>query len=238
MSADIEQLKTDPKTALLVVDVQPDFYTDGGLGVQGGEEVVEPIVELARSFQTVVYSQDSHPEEHISFASSYKDIEPFTPMTLEAVENDEIQSEVFSKEQLASYLQKLGSKTQVLWPDHCVIGTKKWELDSRFELDRASLIIRKGYRKEADSHSPFYENDGESLGLGAMLRDRGIKRIVCVGLAGDYCVYWAVKDAIREGFQVVYDPHLTRYVDLEGSKDKAVEDMKARGVEFVDFGLC
>ncbi|MDQ4142501.1 MAG: isochorismatase family protein [Actinomycetota bacterium] len=64
----------DPKTALVVVDVQNDFADPGGsLYVQEGEEVVVVInheIDLAREAEaTIVYTQDWHPEETPHFVS-------------------------------------------------------------------------------------------------------------------------------------------------------------------------
>ena len=57
--------------ALLIIDVQNDFVAGGALAVEGGDEVVEPINELARSgrFDLVVATRDWHPPDHASFAA-------------------------------------------------------------------------------------------------------------------------------------------------------------------------
>lgn len=63
----------DPKTALVVVDVQNDFsHPDGGLYVAGGEDVV-PIInraieEAREGGAIVVYTADWHPESTPHFA--------------------------------------------------------------------------------------------------------------------------------------------------------------------------
>lgn len=59
-------MQYDPKTALLVVDLQNDFADPtGSLYVPGGEEVLDPINrEIRRAREagaTVVYTQDWHP---------------------------------------------------------------------------------------------------------------------------------------------------------------------------------
>lgn len=58
------------KTALIAVDVQNDFLPGGALGVAGGDEVVEPLVALAKdeTVDLVIASRDWHPEDHSSFA--------------------------------------------------------------------------------------------------------------------------------------------------------------------------
>lgn len=63
----------DPATALVVVDVQNDFADpDGGLYVDGGEEVVEvvnqAIAEARAGGAFIAYTQDWHPPETPHFA--------------------------------------------------------------------------------------------------------------------------------------------------------------------------
>jgi nicotinamidase/pyrazinamidase len=56
--------------ALVVVDVQRDFTPGGALGVEGGDEIIGRINELAASdaFDVVVATRDWHPADHGSFA--------------------------------------------------------------------------------------------------------------------------------------------------------------------------
>jgi len=79
--------------ALIVVDVQNDFCPGGALAVPGGDEVVVPINAMMKDFETVILTQDWHPEGHSSFASSHPGMSP-----LETLE--------------------MSYGTQVLWPDH------------------------------------------------------------------------------------------------------------------------
>lgn len=236
MRLQLSDISKDPATCLLVVDMQPDFYPTGALPVAKGDEIIPKIAHWAEIFQNVVFTQDSHPEIHISFASSYPGKKAFEILSLEEVDSGAVSSPHFSQEEVSAYLKKTSQKSQVLWPDHCVVGTPGWELDKRLPLQRGDLILRKGRKPEVDSYSGFYENDGSSTGLGAFLRDRGIKRVVTCGLAGDYCVYWTAKDAIREGFQVVYDESVTRHVGFPvGSVERALDDLKARGAKLVSL---
>jgi nicotinamidase/pyrazinamidase len=60
------------RRALLMVDVQNDFCPGGALGVERGDEVVEPLNRLAREFlergDVVVKSRDWHPAATRHFA--------------------------------------------------------------------------------------------------------------------------------------------------------------------------
>ncbi len=57
--------------ALIVVDLQQDFFPGGALGVPGGDEVLDPVNALLREggFDLVVATRDWHPADHHSFAA-------------------------------------------------------------------------------------------------------------------------------------------------------------------------
>lgn len=185
-------MKINPKTdALIVIDVQNDFVPGGALAVSGGDEIISGIVDLASKFETVVISQDWHPQNHKSFAVNH------------------------GKEAFTQVEMPYGNQT--LWPTHCVQGTEgadfHKDLIAGGVVDKAAMIIRKGMNPEVDSYSAFYENDGETkTGLSGFLNDRGIKRVFCVGLAYDFCVGYTAKDAKAEGFDVVVVKDLCRAI--------------------------
>jgi nicotinamidase-related amidase len=56
-------------TALIAVDVQGDFLPGGALAVRNGNEVIAPLVELAKSADVVVATRDFHPAGHCSFVA-------------------------------------------------------------------------------------------------------------------------------------------------------------------------
>ena len=149
---------------LLVIDVQNDFCPGGALAVPGSDEVVPIINALATRFRHVVLTQDWHPAGHQSFASSHAGKQPFETITLAYGE-------------------------QVLWPDHCVQDTAGAAFHRELTIPHAELILRKGYHREIDSYSAFFENDRETpTGLTAYLRERGFTRVFVAGLAFDFCV--------------------------------------------------
>lgn len=192
--------------ALIVVDMQYDFLPGGSLAVAGGDDIIEPVNALARRFQNVVLTQDWHPAGHISFASSHPGRAPF-----ETIE--------------------LPYGVQVLWPDHCVIGTRGAEFSSRLDIPHAQAVIRKGYRGSIDSYSGFRENDHVTrTGLAGYLRDRGLRRLFVCGLATDYCVAWTAEDGKDAGFETVVVEDATRAIDNDGSLARAWERLAARGV--------
>ncbi|ESR26884.1 bifunctional nicotinamidase/pyrazinamidase [Lutibaculum baratangense] len=196
-----------PTDVLLAVDVQNDFCSGGALAVPGGEDVVAPVNALLARFSNAVLTQDWHPAGHSSFASSHAGRRPY-----ETVE--------------AEYGQ------QVLWPDHCVRGTRGAAFHPALEVDRAQLILRKGFHPKIDSYSAFYENDRTTpTGLSAYLRERGLSRIVICGLATDFCVAWSALDARRHGFDVLIVTDACRAIDLDGSLAAAMGEMNEAGVQ-------
>jgi nicotinamidase/pyrazinamidase len=203
------RIKPGAEDVLIVVDVQNCFVPGGTLPVKEGDQIIALINRLARGFPSVVLTQDWHTPGHISFASTHAGKKPF----------DTVQ---------------LPYGTQVLWPDHCVQGTKDAEIDPRIDIAHAQLIIRKGYRPQVDSYSAFYEADGKTpTGLTGYLRDRGLKQAFFVGLATDFCVAWSALDARKAGFAAVVIEDATRGIDAGGSLGKAWADMTGAGVKRV-----
>ena len=183
----------DRGTALIVIDVQNDFCEGGALAVEGGQSIVGPINDIMDDYAVRVLTQDWHPAGHSSFASSHPDRAPF-----ETVE--------------------MPYGPQVLWPDHCVIGSAGAAFHPDLDTTKADLILRKGFRPEVDSYSAFFENDHATpTGLEGYLRTRGVTTVVLVGLATDFCVGFSALDARRLGFETEVRLDLTRAIDLDGS---------------------
>ena len=192
--------------ALVVIDVQNDFCPGGALAVPEGDAVVAPINALMGAFDAVILTQDWHPAGHSSFASEHPGKAP-----METID--------------------MPYGPQVLWPDHCVQGSPGAAFHPDLETTRADLIIRKGFRREIDSYSAFFENDHETpTGLEGYLRTRGIDALTMVGLATDFCVNFSAVDAAKLGFAVTVREDLCRGIDLNGSLAAAREGMARAGV--------
>ena len=197
----------DSTDALLVVDIQNDFCPEGALAVPKGDEVVPVVNRLVQRFAHVLLTQDWHTPGHRSFASSHPGKKPFETA-------------------------ELAYGIQVLWPDHCVQGTEGADFHWDLEDGKAELIIRKGFRKEIDSYSAFFENDRKTpTGLSGYLRTRGFKRLFVAGLATDFCVHYSAVDGAGLGFKMVVLEDGCRAIDLAGSLDQARSAMVKAGVE-------
>jgi nicotinamidase/pyrazinamidase len=191
---------------LLVVDIQNDFCPNGALAVPSGDEVVGVINQLSRRFAHVILTQDWHCADHLSFASSHPGKKP-----LERVE--------------------LSYGEQMLWPDHCVESTPGAAFHPKLDVAHCELILRKGYHRDIDSYSAFFENDRQTpTGLAGYLRERGLTRLLIVGLATDFCVAYSALDARRLGFEVTVIEAGCRGIDVDGSLAAAWRQMEEAGV--------
>lgn len=203
-------MQITPQDVLLVVDVQNDFCPGGALAVAGGDLVIEPIHKVARRFEHVILTQDWHTPDHFSFASAHPGKKAYEQIEL-------------------SY------GPQTLWPDHCVQGTRGAEFHPDLKLTKAELILRKGFHREIDSYSAFFENDRTTAtGLAGYLRERGLSRVFLAGLAYDYCVGYSALDARRLGFPVVILRDACRAIDLNGSVATIELEFADAGVELMN----
>jgi nicotinamidase/pyrazinamidase len=194
------------RDVLVVVDVQNDFCPGGALAVPEGDHVVAVVNRLAARFAHVVLTQDWHPAGHLSFASSHPG-------------------------KLAFETASLPYGMQVLWPDHCVQGSEGAAFHRRLDLTPAELILRKGFRRQVDSYSAFFENDRKTpTGLGGYLRERGFTRVFLAGLATDFCVRYSAEDARALGFEAAVVEDACRGIDTGGSLDAALASFVQRGV--------
>ena len=101
------------------------------------------------------------------------------------------------------------------------------------------VIIRKGFDRDIDSYSTFFENDRRTAtGLDGWLRQRGFRRIYLSGLATDFCVAWSAEDAVRLGYEVVVIEDACRGIGVplgngRTTMDEARERLAQLGVRFV-----
>jgi nicotinamidase/pyrazinamidase len=122
-----------------------------------------------------------------------------------------------------------------LWPVHCVADTWGAELHPDLALPGDSPRVRKGTDGE-DGYSGFTMRDpttGEEIPteLDRLLRERGVRRVVVVGLATDYCVKATALDAVRLGYETALLTDAIAAVDLQpGDGQRALDAMTSAGV--------
>jgi nicotinamidase/pyrazinamidase len=198
MTAAAIQIQKD-ETALLLVDLQPDFMPGGALPVARGDLILAPIRALMERdlFGLYAATQDWHPPAHASFASSHTGCKPFDVI-------------------------ELHGKPQTLWPDHCLQGSPGAALHPKIPWDRVAVIIRKGMEPDVDSYSGFRNNwsrngDRPRTGLAGYLRERGIGAVFVCGLTRDVCVQWTAEDAVTAGFETTLLWDLSQPVNPESN---------------------
>lgn len=198
------------KRCLIITDIQNDFCPGGALAVADGNKIIPIINKISSEFDGVVATQDWHPFNHISFAKTH---------------NRSLYEVI-----------RIDGMEQVLWPEHCVSGTFGADFHKDLDLRPVDLIIRKGTDRLIDSYSTFLENDKTTeTGLHYYLQGLGLKHLFFSGLATDYCVYYSAVDARNLGFHVSVILDAARGVDVPaGNVNRAIEDMKKRGITILD----
>jgi nicotinamidase/pyrazinamidase len=187
---------------LVIIDVQNDFTPGGSLAVPGGNEIVALINRLQQEFDLIIATQDWHPRDHSSFAVNHRDKKEFEKIDWQGHE-------------------------QILWPVHCVQNSQGANFYPSLETARIETIFRKGTNTRIDSYSAFYDNAHlKSTGLTGYLREKGANDLYFCGLAAEYCVYFSIKDALKEGFKVTLIEDATRALnasDFESAKKDIIE---------------
>ena len=196
--------------ALIMVDVQYDFMPGGALPAREGDEVVPVLNRVQPLFDVVVATQDWHPRNHGSFASNHPGRKPGDVIDLHGLE-------------------------QILWPDHCVQGSRGAELHGNLDRARIEKVVHKGTDPAIDSYSTFFDNGRRrSTGLEDFLRERGVTDVFLGGLATDYCVLWSARDAVDLGFRTHVIRDACRGVDLHaGDSERAFDEMRRMGIAVV-----
>ncbi len=194
--------------ALILVDIQNDFVPGGNLPVPLGDEIIPLVNQLQRAFKLIVATQDWHPPNHKSFASSHPGKAPFEKIRLHDLE-------------------------QVLWPDHCVQGSPGASFHPSLNMNNVEAIFRKGMDPDIDSYSGFYDNGyKKATGMAGYLRERKVSNVYICGLAGDYCVGYTAKDALKENFKTFVIEDATRSIEAAGF-NRMKEDILSNGGQFI-----
>jgi nicotinamidase/pyrazinamidase len=192
--------------ALVLVDLQYDFLPGGALAVANGDETIKVATRLMPRFDTVVATQDWHPRDHKSFAAN-------------------------NPGKQVGELSELDGLPQVMWPVHCVQGTRGADLHDDLERSKITAVFRKGIDPTIDSYSGFFDNGHrKATGLDAWLKQKKITKLFVLGLATDYCVKFTVLDARQLGYETVLVEDGCRGVNLQPGDDAAaIAEMTAAG---------
>lgn len=195
---------------LILVDLQYDFMPGGALAVAEGDQVVPVAKRLIPHFDWVVATQDWHPADHLSFASQHQG-------------------------NIVGDLVELDGLTQVLWPDHCVQGTRGALLHEELDTERIRHVVQKGTDQRIDSYSGFFDNGHhKSTELPGLLKEHGVTEVALMGLATDYCVKFTAFDAVKLGLKATLIEDGCRGVNLKtGDVERAISEMRDAGVRII-----
>ncbi|KAB8258379.1 Isochorismatase-like protein [Aspergillus pseudonomiae] len=221
------------KAALLVVDMQNDFCPPHGvLPVQEGRAIAPLINHLLtlRGFAVRVATQDYHPADHISFASSHP-----------PPNNRPFESVVTVNNPAPGKAHE--TKPQNLWPAHCVEDTEGAEIIPEINTSNIDLYVKKGKHSQVEMYSAFADAFGNvdpsitAQSVDADLKDflasKGVTDVFVVGLAGDYCVKHTAIDAARVGFNSYVVEDATRCVVPGSGWVGAKQELREVGVSII-----
>lgn len=140
------------------------------------------------------------------------------------------------------------TKPQRLWPVHCVAGTEGASLIPELDASHFDVYVQKGMNANVEMYSAFSDAFGNldastpaskleggravDVDLKAVLREKGIRDVFVVGLAGDYCVKYTAIDAVKAGFRCFVVEEGTRCV-VHSGWDGIKQELKDAGVSVI-----
>ena len=209
----------DESINLLIVDPQRDFIDmeKGALPVKGAIDDIKRIIRFIydnmEKLSSIYVTLDTHRYDSIFHSIMWKDyneeyVSPFTEITLDKIENDEI-IPVYDEELQIDYvkeLKKQGSQNLMIWPYHCIYGTDGWLIDKQlanmllfFEASRKVYINK--ILKGQDAFTEMYgvirpeviKESAKEYDNSWAYDIKNADKIYICGEAKDYCVYESVK---------------------------------------------
>lgn len=161
------------KKALIVINVQKDFFKHGNMIIQDSHMIIPVINYLMANeeYETIVAVKDLHPKNHISFASTHS-------------------KNVFTK-----------TENGILWPDHCIVNTTGSHFHNGLNISKINKTFYKGTNINFDSSSAFYNSQYEQTGLFQYLKQKNISHTHVVGLTLENDITKTAFDCIKFGFK-------------------------------------
>lgn len=199
--------------ALVIVDVQNDFFPGGPLEVKNADVIIPVINKLQKYFNLVIATKDWHPKDHLSFAVNHG------KRPGDVVEIDEV--------------------SQVLWPVHCIQNTRGADFVSGLNTSSIKKIFYKGTDKRIDSYSGFFDNKHKkSTGLSDYLKENNVTDVYVTGVATDYCVKYTALDSVSLGFNTYVILDATKGVGLKkGDTEASINEMRKNNIKIITSTL-
>ena len=196
--------------ALILVDLQNDFFPHGAFPVKEGDSILPVINKLLEmNWDSIIATKDWHPKEHGSFAVNHK------------------------KE--SGDVIILDGLKQILWPVHCVQNTSGSDFAPGWDTSKVNKIFHKGTDVNIDSYSTFFDNGHRKFtGLEQYLHSKNIQDVYLAGLATEYCVKYSAMDSKSLGFNTFVVIDGCRGINLKpDDSEKATQEMKAAGIHIL-----
>jgi nicotinamidase/pyrazinamidase len=206
------RVKMANKWGVIIIDVQGDFtkWKQGSLAVPGTNESYVKSAEAAaqqlKELGVPVFgTQDWHPPDHVSFATTHPGKKPFEKITIDG-------------------------KEQALWPPHCIQGTE----NARVLIDNNLFlaIVKMSQDPAVENYSAFKDGKGVKTEMDTVLRINGIKKVVLYGIATEYCVSATALDLITANYETTVIEGLCRCVSADNAT-AAIDEMRTRGIRVV-----
>lgn len=159
---------------LTIVDMQNDYMKGGPMAVKGADELIPIINELIKNgeYDAIIATQDWHPSNHISFASTH-DREPFS--TIKVMDKETGEEEILT-----------------LLPRHCVARTYGSAIVDGLKRKKDYIYVQKGVDADDDGISGFSYMHKDFID--AARENKEVLILDFVGVALDNCVYHTSKD--------------------------------------------
>ena len=196
--------------------------------MEGGRDIALTINNLlSLPFALKIATKDAHPQNHVSFANSH------SPPNNRAFE---------SVVRISNPSDRTQSHNILLWPAHCIQGTKGAEIIPEIDVSKLDEVVEKGKDSRVEMFSGFGDvfgsrsSEAASQDLAGLLHRAGITTVFVVGLAGDYCVKWTALDAKKEGLEVYVVQEAIKSVDPgESGWGVAAKEMETAGIKIISI---
>lgn len=199
-------MNTRDREATIIVDPQNDFWNKNWTLYVNWAEKIIPYVnyvmqKASQKKEIITTSQDWHPLDHISFASTFKQ-KAF----------DIINGEV-------------------KWPNHCVENTWWADFMEWLQTNLITNKVYKWFDKNIDSYSAFWWNEINNWiiwrNLDEILKRNNVKILNVLWLATDYCDLRTVLDALELWYKVIVHERWIAAVNVNPNDwREAIEKMK------------
>jgi nicotinamidase-related amidase len=217
-----------PRTdALLLVNLQKAYLPGGSMPIKDAGKAVHACERLATVLNNVYATVLAYPRGSVALASTYRKIahdvrfvtfaqargwlsemraEPgvVRPIDFFSPDSD------LDPERLMRYLEAIAvtGGSQILHPDHAILGTDDAEFAGRFDevdavrVDEESIYVL-GSDPMCDAWSAFRDRLGRSTELAEDMRRDGVTRVFVGGMPFSTFVHRTVMDGQSLGFQMV-----------------------------------